>query len=306
MDQERKIQITSALNAWLERSEDNTQAKLAKLLNLNPAYISQIKRGLYKIGESDISAEIMARVAREIGHKMEEITLHWETENLQRIMQVCKTAQSMKRRMLLEGESGLGKTYGLEYYAQQNDKVVYVKATSSMTPNDLLGEILLKLGVRQMPHGTRNRLVKIREMAAKPGYLIILDEMEDVSTRIYKACKEIADFCQNTCGIVVSGIGLSDYFMKKGKQARRTPFVQLRRRFRGNTVVLRGVQKKEVERIVKQAGFAEKSAIAWWRNQIEDFDMLSQYLTDILSTTRKKNARLEVVTASELEAFFSI
>ena len=267
MEQKLKEQISLAVNEWIDsNNSERSGQKLSDKAGINISYVSNIKNGNYFVGATPIQDKYFIKLADILGISIGDTEIHWETENFKTVQNLCKSAQNKRKIVLLDSEdSGLGKTYGLEYYATYNDKVIYVKCTSSMGAKDLLNEILYKLGVKEVPKSPKAKLDMIREkVLGSPGYLIIIDEAEDIKSGLYKIIKEIIDFTYLRCAMIISGMGLIE---KIGRLAnkQRVGFPQLKRRLFSNRAMLRRIGKQEIADICEKHGIANRSAIQWFQ-----------------------------------------
>ncbi|TAE62453.1 MAG: ATP-binding protein [Bacteroidetes bacterium] len=306
MEIKQKEQITAAVNEWIDTNNpDRSGQKLSEKAGINISYISNIKNGSYFIGATPIKDEYFIKIAVAMGFKIEETELHFETENFKLVQNVCKSAQQKRKIVLLDSEeSGLGKTYGLEHYATYNDKVLYIKCTSSMGAKDLLDEIIYKLSIKDAPKGAKAKIDAIRDkVLSTPGYLIIIDEAEDIKISLYKILKEIIDFTYMKCALVVSGMSLTNKIERLARKE-RPGFPQLKRRLFANQAKLRMITNKEKADICQAYNISAKSAIQWFQKQVHDYQMFAEYIKDVLDFVKKHPQT--VVDEEFLRGLFSI
>lgn len=305
---EFKDKVRDAINEWVQPgNNERSQNALANKAKVSAATISLIKNGSgeYLNGESPIQDQHFLLLAKFLGIHADETApavLHWETANFLRIQSVCQLAQSQGRRPLIDGESGAGKTYALEYYAQNHDRVHYLKCTSSMRKKDMLHEImsLLKIstdglkGEKQWMDAIKHRLI------GTPGQLIILDETEDIPVGLWKAIKEIEDFTRGICGLVVAGLDL-EAKLKLLADKKKPGFRQMKRRLFPNIVKVNTVGRAQIKDVLMKMGITEKDVTEWFVRKVTDYDMLNQWLSDAL-----KVAGNEPITVQLLDELFSI
>jgi DNA transposition AAA+ family ATPase len=302
-----KQKVSESFNRWLEENpETRSINKVAEELHISRLYVSRIKNGIYQIEQKDakpteIRDEFFHRIAELIGLTHRSHTgLHWETSNFKQIQKVCRAAQNKRMRVLLQADTGHGKTYALDHYQIHNDKVIYLKVTRSMTERNLLEAILRKLGIKDIPRGNREKINLIRfHLTGTPGYLLIIDEAEYLRPALFHVIKEIADFTEGKCGFIMSGFAL---VQKIGKLAdkKREGFPQLKRRFFPNRIMLpEKIENSEKRYILQESGITDATAINVIIQYADDFDMLSQMVSDIVgwqkSNGKKMNGQ-EVMT----------
>ena len=290
MELQQKQQITKALQEWINASPDRSANQFAHMAGISSAYVSRVKNGKYtfenKGVESPISDKALLTIADALGLNYDQ-SLHWETYNYKLINAACREAQTKKRRLLLDAETGLGKTYALERYAIDNDKVLYIKVTRTMSARDMLDEIIVKLNIRDILRGNRAKMMAIqKKVTSVPNFLIIIDEAEYLKNTLFDLVKEIADFTENKCGIVLSGMDLKkkiEYLAGRGKPG----FPQLRRRFFPNMILLNTMggkkgRKQEIEAICLACGITDTTAINVFKEYVFDYGMFSQWISIVL------------------------
>jgi DNA transposition AAA+ family ATPase len=304
---EQKQMIADALKAWFDRSGDNTYRFLADQIDMNISYVSKIANGELNHGKTLFKDEYFHKIADAIGYTLPGAgDMLIETKTFKRIQDVCRRAQAGARPILIDGDTGTGKTHALEHYAKTHEQVVYVKATTSMSPKDLLSEILSALDVKQVIKGLRQMLHKIKDLAARRGWLIIIDEGEDLKTSIYKTIKEIYDFCQNKAGIVLAGIDLIKWLDTKSRGKKNMPYTQLNRRFKPGMVKLEYCTPEEIKALVKGYGFSDITAQKWWAEKATDMGILSNYLNDFMIGITNSDLTIDQVNAADLEEYFTL
>jgi DNA transposition AAA+ family ATPase len=306
MDLKTKNKVTETLVEYLE-SPSRSANQLAEASGVNKAYISNVRNGKFVSSagngkEAGIPDSVFFKIADAIGLALDN-HIHWDTPNYQLIQRVCARAQVRKERMLLTGDTGLGKTYALESYARDHDKVLYIKCTRTMTGKDLLDEICKKLGMREELRGNRNKMNAIqRRVTGIPGWLLIIDEAEYLKNSMFDLVKEAADFTEGKCAMILAGMDLL-LQIKSMAERNKKGFPQLYRRFRPNTVELKQITKKEVAEICKNAGITDTTAINVLKRYIYDYDMLNQYVSELIDQQQKAG---RVLNGEDLIELFAL
>ncbi|MBL6448553.1 ATP-binding protein [Fulvivirga sp. 29W222] len=296
MNLQHKQKITESVIEWIDFSEERSANKLSQQSGVVSAYISRIRNGEYSMstGEgknSPIPDKVFNTLSDFLGLRF-DTELHWDTKNYLLVQTVCQSAQSKRQRILLEADTGLGKTYSLERYALHNDKVLYIKVTRTMSAKDMLEEICKKLLIKDQLRGNRSKMLAIqRKVTSVNGYLIIIDEAEYLKNNLFDLVKEIADFTDRKCGMILSGMNLISKINTMADRA-KPGFPQLRRRFFPNRVELKEISKEEIKEICKTSGITDTTAINVLAKYIFDYDMLSQYVQVILENIRNCGEQL--------------
>ncbi|MEP4136719.1 MAG: AAA family ATPase [Cyclobacteriaceae bacterium] len=285
MKKEQKELITAKLKEWI-KSNSSSQAQLAKKADVSSAYISKIASGIYMYENSGreatpISDQVFYKIADAIGLRF-DFEPHFNSDNFQRLTTACKFAQFNHRRVLIDSrDSGLCKTYSLEKYASENKNVLYIKCTSLMKGRDLIQLLLDKLNIRFEGRTTNTeKLAMITEQLLKPGYLIILDEFENVAPDMFRVLKDIEDSTYQRCGLMVCGMGITQDLESASKNKKKLG-PQLWRRFRVNRIKL-GLYKKEYTISgCAEYGITNGKVVTWLCERVTDYAMLSEYVKDI-------------------------
>lgn len=297
MENTVKEQITKSVNEWIdENNPERSGKKLADKSGVNMAYVSQIRNGKYEHNGSVIKDYTFIKIAEAIGFLLPDFALHFETEAFKLLQRVCEKAQNGHKIVTLDSlESGAGKTYGLEWYKNNADKVAYAKCTSTMGAKDLLDEILLRLGYssKDFPKSTKAKMDMIREVVTKSkGWLLIIDECDDIKMGLFKLIKEIIDFTRTKCGLIVCGMGVVAKINRLAEK-RREGFPQLKRRLLANKVMMPSVSKTNMEILLKESGITNSSAIKWFQDNVEDMQMLAEYIKDALEVAKRENVTID-------------
>jgi DNA transposition AAA+ family ATPase len=303
---EQKRTVTQEVLAWIdEKNPARSGAKLAEKAGINAMYVSNIKSGKYQITTGDrtivIKDSYFNRIADAIGLRLDD-TLHWDfIENFKRVTRACRKAQKRAIRIILDANTGMGKTHALEHYAATNDYVLYVKCTRNMSGKDLLDEILSALGVHDLIRGNHNKLKTIRNIVTnRKGYALIFDEVEQVRPAIYDILKDIADWAHNKAAVVISGM---DIIQKLDRLAnnKRAGFPQLRRRFFGNRVTLSSkLSHEEIIEVCEFEKINNKGVQNLLAQYVTDLDMLAQYIRDIRDWQEQYERKITAQEAAEL------
>lgn len=306
MTTELKLRIGKAVLEWINNDEnpDRTQMKLENLSGVSTRYIIEIKQGRDYTMNADrkvpIKEQHYYKLAEAIGFPIQQ-EIHFNSDNFKKVQAACRFTQDRKRRMLIDShESGLGKTYGLEYYARMTAKVMYIKVTSMMRGRDLIKELMHKLTLqpikgqsqRDMLHMITNRIMHMQ-------YLIILDEVESCSPDLYRVIKDLEDATYRKCGLVLSGLGVIDELERGAKRGKRL-MPQLWRRFRANQTRLEYVRPQDIEKACRENNITDMGAIKVLQEIIDDYATLSEYIYDIYDWIIKPGKELNAASVREL------
>jgi len=283
MEQARKQQVTQALNQWLESHTGRSVKGLANERLTNPGYLSNIKNGKYETSNGTVIADkYFYEIMEGIGLiTRNSLGFHWDyVSNFKLVQKTCNNAQRKQLRILLEADTGLGKTYALSYFSKLTDRCIYVQIKRSTTEASLLQEICQRLGMDKPPRGNHRKMLAIRQhVTSIPNYLIIIDEQEYARQHMFHTVKEIADFLEGRAGLIVSGYGLREK-VKRLANLKKNGFPQFKRRFFPNIFILPEISDSDKKEICEREGITQlefKNAISAY---CKDFDMLSRIIYD--------------------------
>lgn len=285
MEDIKKKQITDKAREYMQL-HGLSQNALAEKAGINKAYMSKMLAGVFVFENagrtpSPISDENFYKLANAAEFLLEYVP-HFKNDNYARIMNACSLAQNNHRRVLVDSrESGLSKTYTLEKYAREYEDVLYVKCTSLMKGKDLIQLLLDKLRISFATRASNTeKLEAITSKMLTPGFLIILDEFENVAPDMFRVLKDIEDATYNKCGLVLCGMGITQELENASKRQKKLG-PQLWRRFRGNRIKLGGFKKQYVIDGCADCDITDGQVVQYLCDRVLDFAMLAEYVKDI-------------------------
>lgn len=185
--------------------QDNglSQAKLATLLGVSPAVISQYLKGEYKGDVDNIDKKVEQMLGRAKDKASDVKTDFVPTSTAQKILEVCSMAHTMNDINLVIGEAGLGKTMAIKHYAKTVENVVLVETEPTFSPKVLLVELCNKLGIPPS-RSNHDNIASIIEKLNGSDRLIIIDEAELLSYKCLEVIRRIHD--KSGVGVILAGM----------------------------------------------------------------------------------------------------
>jgi DNA transposition AAA+ family ATPase len=289
MTTESKIIIREALLSWLDKGENFTQTEIATRVGTSIAYINKIKQGSYD--EKYPSPAVWQSLAKELGVTIQKsYWQHFDTLNFKKIQFRLNLAKSENGILVIDGQTGAGKTYALEtYHRNQPTGCYYVKVHSEYGKTDLLLAILESMGEKPTSKRSFNLMQLITDKLNKPNTMLILDETEYMKTACWHTVKALIDNTkqgsQRTCTIVLAGCGIEKKLvaLANGKRSEEG-WQQLLRRLKGNFPQLSVMQAdktewtKEVKSILDSLGITDKSVITWFSLNCANYGELETFV----------------------------
>lgn len=184
-------------------SQGLSQAKLATMLGVSSATVSQYLGGTYSGDIQSLDKKVRELVER-AKDKARDIKADFvPTTTAKKIMDVCGMAHAMNDINLVIGEAGLGKTMALKQYAKTVENVVLIETDPTFSPKVLLVELCNKLGIVPTRNNHDNTTAVIEKLAGSER-LLIIDEAELLNYRCLEIIRRIHD--KSGVGVILAGM----------------------------------------------------------------------------------------------------
>jgi DNA transposition AAA+ family ATPase len=237
MTEQNKEQIAVALEQFLaEQNPPMSQAKFAKLAGLSEAYISNVLKRKY----GQLSDGAWAAISRAIGLGEGSVM----TENYKAIMAGLAMAKQEGKCVLIDGETGAGKSHIIDDFQRKAAVGTYVMVCSNgMNAQDFVQQLAALVGVdtvKGSQSATMRAIASKMLREAKP--VLILDEMETMfkkGVEVFGLIKDLQRETVGRLGIVMVGAGLWKKLQMKASYEVDS-FPQLLSRFKQTPPVLLG------------------------------------------------------------------
>lgn len=180
-----------------------SQSKVAPLVGVSTATISQYLKGEYKGDVAAIDKKVAEMLDRQADKARDVKADFVETPTAKDIFDVCAMAHAMADINLVIGEAGLGKTVSLKEYARRVDNVVMIEVEPTYSPKVLLVELCNRLGIVPSRNNHDN-VTAIVEKLKGSDKLLIIDEAELLNLRSLEIVRRIHDMAK--VGVVLAGM----------------------------------------------------------------------------------------------------
>lgn len=204
MNQEQIDAIRQQLAEFLKICK-YSQRQAARELGVSITTLNFFLKGTYIGDNADIAqkAEQFIRMgtARQEVIQVPDICL--TVKNTEAILHKCKIAHVNNEVLLIYGPAGCGKTTALEYYANQNNGVLYIQAdATTSSPRCILQLILSEMG--EAATGTTNSMMqRIISKLRNTNQLVIIDEAQHLTERAFDTLRALNDKAH--VGLVYAG-----------------------------------------------------------------------------------------------------
>lgn len=223
----RKHEIAQALKAYFKdkqeaamaRGDEFSQNNLAGLINISSSYISYIFNGLEKgkYNKTNASGNIILtdRIWQIVSDFLGLGKDVWDISNYDIITATLLDAKAHHYQYILDGPTGMGKTYTAGLFEKKYPKNTYIqKCSPDMSIKQFMYELAKKVGVSQPNlRGTKYdlRVLACEKLATQEDPIVILDETEKTTQnarlQIIDAVQAMHDHKDlfKTCSFVVMG-----------------------------------------------------------------------------------------------------
>ena len=249
MTNEQKILIADALEAYMSEHGLSQQDVMNKS-GVNAAYIIAIRKKEFAVKTTPIADKWYRRLAALTHFSLEKS--YWQTQptpQLKIILATLKEAKDNGEVAVLTGETGCGKSYTCELFAQKNPADVYIiKVGAADNLSDLIDKVseALKLNLTIRSKSGRLRAIskhirKLSEDGHEP--VIIFDEAEYMKQPALCALKELYDALNTWCALVLIGTEQLTINIEKLRRKNKAGIPQLYRRIRYKIRALPGIDR---------------------------------------------------------------
>jgi DNA transposition AAA+ family ATPase len=178
---------------------------VARGIGVSPASVSQFLAGKYTGDNNRLTEKLKSWLKRQYeqqGHR-EIFTETVDTFAIIKVKDACRTAHIQGEMVVITGDSGVGKSRGLQAYAASNPDVIMIRVIPSYSMRDLMSEIHKRVGLNgdSTVTGMSNDVI---EKMANSGRLIIVDEAEHLPKKALEMLRTIYDMAG--IGIVLAGM----------------------------------------------------------------------------------------------------
>jgi len=205
---ELQQEVKALLNTFIEQKQIS-QKKLAKMIGVSPATLSNIQNEIWERANESILLKIKSFFR----------TNDWaiiETTNFTTIQSKCNEARLRNTMIGIVGYSGAGKTTALRSYYESNTNTYMITCTRAMRTKQFLGQILKAMGINYLASDFEMLQFIIREFNKKSNSLLIIDEASKLSANCLMYIQDLLDGIEDNAGIIIAGV---DYLLTNIKKA---------------------------------------------------------------------------------------
>lgn len=265
-----------------------SQEKAATQIGMSVAYLNHIVKG-----KMDMWNTISNGMWRLAAQWSDYNTGEWatrENDNLLQIFALCNEAQEDSRFMAVIGETGLGKSEGLKYYARKSARAYYVLCRKTMSRKDFLNAIAKAIGldIEGSLNSKINAIVNFFKLNDK--CVLLLDDVGKLNETCLQLIQIIYDETVGLLGLIMAGLpSFKKWFFKMAAKD-KPGFRELKRRI-AYWMLLNPVNKHFIVAVAGEYGITDAPAVDYVLKNSPDYgtfrELMENYQRDVA-----KNAKL--------------
>lgn len=160
---------------------------------------------------------------------------------------VAKMCRLNSEIYLCYGPSGIGKSTAIKNVADDSTGVIVIDPNEGATTRSVLKQLVEKLGLSPATTKSEDLTETITSKLKNSGFLVIIDEAENVKTEVIRSLRKIHDTCESTFGLLFVGTERLYQNLKR----LRSEFDYLMNRV-SYVCALHFLDKGDIEMLVKQ------------------------------------------------------
>lgn len=232
----------------------------------------------------------------------------WQHQNTPQFKEIIYMLESCKKQgttAMIIGSTGIGKTYAIDKFCNQNQKHTYRITISSLYKLvDIVNELTEKIGIDAPQINTMQvksfkyrmdkivaELIAINENGGFP--IIIFDEAENMEMAVLKMLKALYDALKDHCAIVLIGTEQLDNKMLNLTKRNRDGIPQLYRRFKAGRRELKKIKPADYSRFFEAHNIADKNLQLLLAQLCTNYGELHDYLEPVLREAKQRGKQVD-------------
>ncbi len=250
VEEKEESSLQEKLKSFISENTEMTQALVSKKLGVSATALSQWLKGIYPGNTIELVQKVKSFLELQLQqkkHEFNKIRLNFEmTSVADRIFQIAGLAQQNCEIAAIYGASGLGKTTAITQLQKEKSGIIVIDPYENTSPKTIIRTLADNLEISQECYGAK--LKKEIELRLKnSGYLIIVDESENLKSGCFQILRKFHDRCDFTFGLLFVG---TEIFYKKLLKM-KSDFAYVANRI-GYTELLKPLEDEDVIKLVKQ------------------------------------------------------
>lgn len=183
------------------------QKTLAQRTGYSGAVISLYLKGSYDGAVEKLESALKKYLtAHSQAREYKKLALKFvKTSVAERIYTVAKLCRLNSEINVCYGSSGVGKTTALRNYTDEQSGVILIDPDECASMRSVLFQLADKLKLSLTSTKTENLLNEITKKLYNSGFLVIVDEAENLKIPVFKILRKIHDRCEFSFGLLFVG-----------------------------------------------------------------------------------------------------
>lgn len=198
-----------------------SQAALARMAGVAEGTLSIVLKGTYPANPAEVISKIMAIIEREeakITNKIKSLDFV-ETSVSEKIAFALDLAVWDTKIVCIVGDSGLGKTWAVKKYVENNPSAILVEADPTYAVKTVLENIARRLDIADVYGRNSELLEAVVQKLKGSGRMILIDEAEYLTDTALDIVRRIHDKADVPVALVGMPHLLTNVIGKKNKHA---------------------------------------------------------------------------------------
>lgn len=270
MNDKQKATIAAALQQYVGKYK--SQNKAAQSLGISAATLSSILSGKW----TNISEDMWRNLAVQVRATTTEEWQIVQTAAHQEMNYVMDDAQKWKNVTWVVGDAGCGKTTAAKLFESMHSEAFYILCSEDMKRGDFIRDIAKRIGIKTDGFSLRDNLDNIiMALVQMESPLLIFDEADKLSERVFHYFIDLYNRLEDKCGIVFFSTSYIKRRIKMGKRYDKKGYNEIDSRIGRKFFDLEATTAHDVYAVCAANGVDDKAKISEIIRDAEscDFDL---------------------------------
>lgn len=268
MNEIEKQRICEGLKLYVSMYPSQNKAAQS-LIGTSSGTVSSILAGKWE----NISDGMWSKIASQIQQTHSGGWQTVQTSAWQEMVFAMEDAQQYRNVTWVVGEAGCGKTTTAKEYSERCRSVYYVLCSEDMRRSDFIRSIARRIGIKTDGCTLRDMLDAITdELIRTSAPLLIFDEADKLTERVFHYFIELYNRLEDKCGIVFFSTSYIKRRMKMGLQYDKKGYNEIHSRIGRKFFELERTSANDVYAVCVANGLTDKKRIAEVVRDAEQYD----------------------------------
>ncbi len=245
------------------RIQELSDSKFARQISVSQATISCLRNGRWDM----IRDRMWRKLASVVEHAVWQPA---ETYDFRTIRDLAATVQAESISIAMVADAGSGKTFTGRWYADNHPRVYYLECAASWTQKTFFQMLLRSMGMDPEGKTLQDLIAQATESLRRQDHpLIILDEADKLRDAIWYHYVELYNKLDGICGFLFMGTPFLRDNVTSRSRRNKKGFREIHSRLGRRFQMLRGINRKDVEKVCRANGVTDPEDITEIWNDCE-------------------------------------